>query len=121
MGAATESKLTATRAREALARIRKPSFALASGREDDRTCRNLWSDARPRRPGRRPGLRHGEVLGLRWSDIDLVKGTLTVRKIRVIVDGKVLEGEPKTERGKRTLPLGEDLVAGADRAAAPPA
>ena len=59
------------------------------------------------------GLRRGEVLGLRWSDVNLVDGTITINKTRKIVerivDGhttrKVVEGEPKTERGKRTLPL----------------
>lgn len=56
------------------------------------------------------GLRRGEVLGLRWCDVDLVEGTLTVRRTRTLVDGKVVEGEPKTERGKRTLPLDVGLV-----------
>lgn len=56
------------------------------------------------------GLRRGEVLGLRWSDVDLVAGTLTVRLQRVIVDRQVVEHEPKTERGKRTLPLDQGLV-----------
>jgi integrase len=51
------------------------------------------------------GLRRGELLGLRWADVDLVAGTLTVAVSRVIVDGRVIEVEPKTERGKRTLPL----------------
>lgn len=70
------------------------------------------------------GLRRGEVLGLRWKDIDLTgrlaaerglkPGTpsLLIRVTRVIVDGKVVESEPKSERGKRTLPLDEATVAG---------
>jgi integrase len=57
------------------------------------------------------GLRRGEVLGLRWCDIDLEAATLTVRLQRVIVDGQVVEHEPKTEKGKRTLPLDAVLVA----------
>ena len=32
------------------------------------------------------GLRRGEVLGLRWSDIDLKAKTLTVRQARVLVE-----------------------------------
>jgi integrase len=56
------------------------------------------------------GLRRGEVLGLTWSDIDLEAKTLTIRRARVDVAGKVLEGEPKTERGRRTLPLDDALV-----------
>jgi integrase len=58
------------------------------------------------------GLRRGEVLGLRWSDIDLPGKTLTIRLSRGEVTGAgVVEGEPKTERGKRTLPLDDSLVA----------
>jgi integrase len=56
------------------------------------------------------GLRRGEVLGLRWSDIDLKARTLTVSQARVIADLKVRVEEPKTRNGKRTLPLDDDLV-----------
>jgi integrase len=51
------------------------------------------------------GLRRGEVLGLRWSDIDLRARTLTVRQARVLVDYKVRIEEPKSRNGQRTLPL----------------
>jgi integrase len=38
--------------------------------------------------------------------------TLTIRKTRLEVTGAgVIEGEPKTERGRRTLPLDDALVA----------
>jgi integrase len=57
------------------------------------------------------GLRRGEVLGLRWSDIDLKAKTLTVTQARVLVDYKVRIEEPKSHNGKRTLPLDDDLVA----------
>ncbi len=57
------------------------------------------------------GLRRGEVLGLRWSDIDLKAKTLTVNQARVLVDYKVRIEEPKSHNGKRTLPLDDDLVA----------
>ncbi len=57
------------------------------------------------------GLRRGEVLGLRWSDIDLVAKTVTISWERTSVAGVIVEKEPKTERGKRTLPLDDDLVA----------
>ena len=57
------------------------------------------------------GLRRGEVLGLRWSDIDLRAGTLTVNQARVLVEYRVRIEEPKSRNGKRTLPLDGELVA----------
>jgi integrase len=57
------------------------------------------------------GLRRSEVMGLRWSDLDLNAGTLTISRGRVLVDGKrTVEGKPKTERGTRELPLPADLL-----------
>jgi integrase len=50
-------------------------------------------------------------LGLRWSDLDLDTGTLRVVR-NVTEAGRALHiGEPKTERGKRTVSLGAGLVA----------
>ncbi len=57
------------------------------------------------------GLRRGEVLGLRWADVDLKAKTLTVNQARVLVDYKVRIEEPKSRNGKRTLPLDDELVA----------
>jgi integrase len=56
------------------------------------------------------GLRRGEVLGLRWSDIDLRAKTLTVTRARVLVDYKVRIEPPKSRNGKWTLPLDDELV-----------
>ena len=56
------------------------------------------------------GLRRGEVLGLRWSDIDLRARTLTVNQSRVLVEYRVRIEEPKSRNGKRTLPLDAELV-----------
>jgi integrase len=57
------------------------------------------------------GLRRSEVLGLRWSDLDLKAKTLSVNQARVLVDYKVSIEEPKSRNGKRTLPLDDVLVA----------
>jgi integrase len=51
------------------------------------------------------GLRRGEVLGLKWSDISLTEGTLTIARSRVLVNAKVIEKGPKSTRSARTLPL----------------
>jgi len=49
------------------------------------------------------GLRQSETLGLRWSDIDLDVGTLTVRRGLHRVAGKgLIYEEPKAERSRRT-------------------
>jgi integrase len=57
------------------------------------------------------GLRRGEVLGLRWSDVDLKARTLTVSQGRVLVDYRIYVEPPKTRNGQRTLPLDDALVA----------
>jgi integrase len=51
------------------------------------------------------GLRRGELLGLRWKDVDLDSGQITVRHALQRVDGKLTLVEPKTERSRRTVPL----------------
>lgn len=51
------------------------------------------------------GLRRGELLGMRWSDIDLDKGLLTIRQARVQAGKETVVGDPKTDRGRRTVPL----------------
>jgi integrase len=51
------------------------------------------------------GLRRGEALGLRWQDIDLNKGTLTVSNALQRIDGKLELVPPKSEASRRTLAL----------------
>jgi integrase len=53
------------------------------------------------------GLRASELRGLRWSDVDLKRGDLHVRQ-RADRYGKI--GRPKSEAGKRTVPLPPMLV-----------
>ena len=49
------------------------------------------------------GLRRGELLGLRWCDIDWEKNQINIAQNRVIVDGKSVVKEPKTEAGVRII------------------
>jgi integrase len=51
------------------------------------------------------GLRRGEVVGLRWSDIDFDRNTLRVEQSIQRVSGKLVAAEPKTEESRRTLTL----------------
>jgi integrase len=51
------------------------------------------------------GLRRGELLGLRWDDIDLDTGTLEVVHALQRVGGALRFVEPKTEDSARTVPL----------------
>lgn len=51
------------------------------------------------------GLRKGEVLGLRWQDVDLERGALTVSSSLQRIDGQPHLVAPKTERSRRTLEL----------------
>ncbi|MEU5565049.1 site-specific integrase [Micromonospora musae] len=57
------------------------------------------------------GLRRGELLGLRWSDVDLDAATLTVRQNLVRASGELRVQAPKTRRSRRTLPLPPPVVA----------
>lgn len=56
------------------------------------------------------GLRLGELLALTWADVDFEGRILHVRRNLVDVDGKLVTQEPKTARGRRTLPLSAALV-----------
>lgn len=51
------------------------------------------------------GMRRGEVLGLRWGDIDFAHDVITVEQQLQRIDGKLRAGPVKTTAGRRTLPL----------------
>jgi integrase len=57
------------------------------------------------------GMRRGEILGLRWSDVDLDAGRVAVRRPRILVDYQVQVSEPKTAKGRRSLALDPVTVA----------
>jgi integrase len=57
------------------------------------------------------GMRRGEVLGLRWSDVDLEAGVVHVRQSRVQAGRDVHTGDPKTDRGRRDVPLHPAAIA----------
>lgn len=62
------------------------------------------------------GMRRGEVLGLRWEDVDLDAGLLHIRKQLVFDHSNEAGGgsklaAPKTKRSRRTISIGPDVVA----------
>jgi integrase len=57
------------------------------------------------------GLRQGEILGLRWADVDLDAGTLRVVQALQRIDGKLTTKAPKTEKSRRRLTLPPSVVA----------
>ena len=63
------------------------------------------------------GLRQGEVLGLRWEDIDLPAATIRVRAQlqRDQTTGELRRVETKTARSRRTLPLPRPVVAALEK------
>lgn len=57
------------------------------------------------------GLRRGELLGLRWSDLDLDRGTLTVQQTIGVLAGAPCVKPPKTDAGRRVVKLSVDVIA----------
>jgi integrase len=66
------------------------------------------------------GIRRGELLGLRWRDLDLDTGLLKVRQTLVRVGNhdatnggrktRLIFQEPKTNPSRRTIPIPEDII-----------
>jgi integrase len=94
--------------------VRRPQTALPLSAQE---ARQVMAAAQTRRNAARwtvalaSGLRQSEALALQWSDVDLGKGTLSVRRglHRVSGRGLVYE-EPKADRSRRTLALPAPLV-----------
>lgn len=53
------------------------------------------------------GMRRGEALGLRWTDIDLDAGTVSIQRAMLADsrEGDVRFGPPKTRRSRRTISI----------------
>ncbi len=52
------------------------------------------------------GMRRGELLALKWEDMDFAKGTLHVHRTLIEIRGQgIQEAEPKTAQGRRSIYL----------------
>ena len=56
------------------------------------------------------GMRRGEIVGLRWEDIDLENNVIHVQRSANINRGKGAIGETKTASSKRDIPIAPDLL-----------
>ncbi|HEY3925878.1 MAG TPA: site-specific integrase [Acidothermaceae bacterium] len=56
------------------------------------------------------GMRRGELLGLKWADVDLAHGQVSVRRGVVAVGYQVQISEPKTARSRRLVALDDATV-----------
>jgi integrase len=56
------------------------------------------------------GLRRGELMALKWRDVDLTAGTLTIGSTISRIDGELTISEPKSDRSRRVVPLPDALV-----------
>lgn len=56
------------------------------------------------------GLRRGELLGLKWEDVDLECGDLRVKRQLARINGEIVEAPLKTKNAYRTLPLAADTI-----------
>ncbi|GAA0989525.1 Putative prophage phiRv2 integrase [Nocardioides aquaticus] len=56
------------------------------------------------------GLRRGEAVALRWSDLDLNAGLLRVEQTSVRVGGRTVIGPPKSSSGQRVVAIDEETA-----------
>ena len=56
------------------------------------------------------GLRRGELLGLKWSDIDWKNGIIKVRRQIARVDGQIVEAPLKTKNSYRAVTISQQAI-----------
>lgn len=98
-----------------LVRIPAPQYEVGLGLAVDR-ARLLLTSSKSDRPHALCvvavylGLRRAELVGLRWEDIDLSLGVLSVNHTLQRVDGELRLLPPKTKTSKRSVPLPAPVV-----------
>ncbi len=56
------------------------------------------------------GMRRGEIIGLKWRDLDLATGELHIARQVIRVKGETVISQPKTKSSLRTVILAPDMV-----------
>ena len=56
------------------------------------------------------GARQGELLALRWADVDFENGSIRIRRTLVRTGGHHEVGEPKTASSRRAIPIGGTTI-----------
>ena len=56
------------------------------------------------------GMRQGEMLALRWQDVDMENAVIGVRRTLTRSGGKITFGEPKTKKSRRSIRLTPQAV-----------
>ena len=56
------------------------------------------------------GLRRGELLGLKWEDVDLENAVIRIRRQVSRINGEVVEAPLKTKNAYRSIAIGPDAV-----------
>ena len=56
------------------------------------------------------GLRRGELLGLKWEDIDMKQGIIRVRRQVSRIDGKIVEAPLKTKNSYRAVTISPQAI-----------
>jgi integrase len=56
------------------------------------------------------GARRGELLALRWCDVDLVRGQMSVNRSLTQIGTRFVYNEPKTEKSRRTIALPQSAI-----------
>jgi integrase len=57
------------------------------------------------------GMRQGELLGLKWKNVDLDKGIIKVNQnLKRLPNGKLVFGKPKTKTSIRSITIGRETI-----------
>lgn len=51
------------------------------------------------------GMRRGEIIGLKWSDVNFTEGVISIQRSLVELKGGIIESKPKSTRGYRSILL----------------